>query len=32
MFLKDIEELIDNDLNITYVTGSTRPSEEDQYP
>lgn len=26
MFLKDTEEIIDNDLNKTYVTGSARPS------
>jgi hypothetical protein len=32
MFLKDIEELFDNDSEIAYVTGSARPSEDDQYP
>ncbi|WP_161486438.1 hypothetical protein [Candidatus Nitrosocosmicus hydrocola] len=32
MFLKDIEELFDNDSDIAYVTGSARPTEDEQYP
>jgi hypothetical protein len=32
MYLKDIEELFDNDLDIVRITGSARSSEDDQYP
>ena len=32
MFLKDIEELFDNDLEIAHISGSARATEDEQYP
>ena len=32
MFLRDLEELFNNDNDIEYISGSARPSEDDQYP
>ncbi len=32
MYLQDIEEFFENDLDIEYLTGSARPTEDDQYP
>lgn len=32
MYLRDIEEFFENDSDIEYLTGSARPTEDDQYP
>ena len=32
MYLREIEELFENDPDIDYLTGSARPTEDDQYP
>jgi hypothetical protein len=32
MFLQDIEELTNNDSDIEFISGSAKPTEDDQYP
>lgn len=32
MFLEDIEELIAKDHDVEFITGSAKPTEDDQYP
>jgi hypothetical protein len=32
MYLRDIEEFFENDPDIEHLTGSARPTEDDQYP
>ncbi|MDQ2684739.1 MAG: hypothetical protein M3Y25_02710 [Thermoproteota archaeon] len=32
VYLQDIEEFFENDPDIEYLTGSARPTEDDQYP
>jgi hypothetical protein len=32
MFLQDIEELANNDSDIEFISGSAKPTEDDQYP
>jgi hypothetical protein len=32
MFLHDVEDLFNNDNDIEYISGSARPTEDDQYP
>ena len=32
MYLQDIEEFFENDSDIEHLTGSAKPTEDDQYP
>ncbi len=32
MFLQDVKELVNNDNDIERISGSARPTEDDQYP